>query len=336
MDTTRKIVLATSAAAVGALLGSALWYGVVPPIAATSKEPVSQSSPAPEAGSTEVARKPSPAALEAFDALSKRVQSELKGAGDRAEAATAAIADFEAFIKKFPDDPASDRAALSLGNMQLLAGDAPAAMKTFEAVSKRPRDPEIAPLAMLFLGRAQAEAGQVEAARATLEALAAKEKDSRYGQAARQALGEQATRPGQRPPSFLMRDLTGRSQSPELYAGKVLLLDFWATWCGPCVAEVPNLKSLRDRFQKRGLAILGISLDTEMEALKRFIADEEIDWPQLCDGRGAKGELPRRMGVIAIPTMILIDRQGVIRHVGLRGEELEAAIEKLLAEPAKP
>ena len=96
-----------------------------------------------------------------------------------------------------------------------------------------------------------------------------------------------------------MRDVSGRSQSPELYRGKVLLLDFWATWCGPCLEEMPNLRRLYAKHHDQGFAIVGISLDSDREALKQFLQQEGITWPQICDGRGSKGELARRMGVIA-------------------------------------
>jgi peroxiredoxin len=264
----------------------------------------------------------------------KRLQPELKDSVDRKGSAKKAIDLLEDFIAKYPAEPVADKAKLSLGNMQLLAGDAPAAIATFQRVVDRPLDATMAPAALFYLGKTQAAAGQLVQAEATFNKLKAASKEPRYTTVAQAALGMLAVRPGKRPPTFLMRDLEGKSQSPDLYRGKVLLLDFWATWCSPCRAETANLKRLYRRYHKRGLHIVGISLDTNPGAVLKFIAEENIRWPQLWDGRGPKGELARQMGVMAIPKMILIDRKGIIREVSSGGSSLDEAVRKLMDAPA--
>lgn len=120
--------------------------------------------------------------------------------------------------------------------------------------------------------------------------------------------------------------------------GKVVIVDFWATWCGPCVAELPRLVGLFDKHEKDGLAIVGISNDFDREALTGFLANRpEIRWPQLFDAKSAANnethELTRGSGIQGIPALFVIDRQGVLRSVKARSE-LESIVTELLREPA--
>jgi WD40 repeat protein/serine/threonine protein kinase/tetratricopeptide (TPR) repeat protein/thiol-disulfide isomerase/thioredoxin len=141
-------------------------------------------------------------------------------------------------------------------------------------------------------------------------------------------------------------DLAGPTVGGERFdlkrlRGKVVLIDFWATWCGPCVAEMPNVMKVYDRHHKDGFEVVGVSLDNEREALTRFLKAKEVPWPQLFfDGKGEQGwnnPLARRYGVNAIPFTILVDRSGKVAQVGARGEVLEPAVTKLLGkQPAPP
>jgi thiol-disulfide isomerase/thioredoxin len=322
-QSTRRILLGATASAVGALLGMAFWHAVVPRhLRSTTVRAASSSSRPGVRNSTSAAERE-------FQTIGKQIQTDVKGSADRKAAARRAVDPLQRFIAKYPTDPVTDKARLNLGNMQLLMGDASAAMATFRAVAEQPRDAAMAPIALFFLGRLQAAKGQYADAEASFHKLQAQAKDARYAAVAKAALALLAARPGQPPPAFLMRDLQGHSQSPDQYRGKVLLLDFWATWCGPCRAEMPHLKRLYERYHDRGLAIVGVSLDTNPNALRHFVAEEGIAWPQLFDGRGPHGELPRRMGVISIPKMFLIDRQGTIRSVSGGGPALETAVQEL-------
>jgi thiol-disulfide isomerase/thioredoxin len=112
---------------------------------------------------------------------------------------------------------------------------------------------------------------------------------------------------------------------------KVVLLDFWATWCGPCVGEVPNVKRVYNELHPKGFEIIGISLDKNEKALKQFIAEYEIPWPQYFDGRGWGNAYGLQFNVTAIPAMFLVDKKGVLREMDAR-EELESKVKKLLAE----
>jgi Peroxiredoxin len=112
--------------------------------------------------------------------------------------------------------------------------------------------------------------------------------------------------------------------------GKVVLLDFWATWCPPCVEEVPELVATYEKFRGQGLAIVGISLDENKAALEKFTAENKMTWPQFFDGRGWENELAKRFGIQTVPTMWLLDREGKLVDASPRGR-LEEAVSAALA-----
>lgn len=132
-------------------------------------------------------------------------------------------------------------------------------------------------------------------------------------------------------PDFSEKDLSGKPLSVAGYKGKVVMLDFWATWCGPCRAELPNVISVYQKHHKDGFEIIGISLDEDKAKLDSFIADKKLEWPQYFDGEGWKNKLAVKYGVNSIPATFLLDGEGKIIGKDLRGEELETAVAAALA-----
>ncbi len=136
-------------------------------------------------------------------------------------------------------------------------------------------------------------------------------------------------------PDFTLKDLSGRDVSLMDYEGKVVLLDFWATWCPPCRNSIPELVSLQDRYGDEGLVIIGISLDDPEKADDRFlIAFKErnrINYP-LVRGAGVFRVVEDYFGdeKLGIPTMFVIDRDGVVveRHVGFIPGALEESLRR--------
>ena len=135
---------------------------------------------------------------------------------------------------------------------------------------------------------------------------------------------------GTQPFAFTAKTLNGATVTPAQYKGKVLLLDFWATWCGPCVTSLPDLQAAYNKYHAQGLEVVGISLDEDKDALTSFVKARKMAWPQVFDGKGWGAEVPGIYGVKAIPFMLIIGKDGKIAAVNPR-EDLEGAVRKALA-----
>ena len=131
-------------------------------------------------------------------------------------------------------------------------------------------------------------------------------------------------------PPLAVIDLNGKEVDISKLKGKVVLIDFWATWCGPCLAEIPHLLEAYKKHHSQGFEIIGISLDKDQNTLRRYIEKQGMTWPQHLD---EDKSVRKRSGVHGIPSMYLLDRKGVVRHIDVRGESLEKAIAELCSEP---
>lgn len=134
---------------------------------------------------------------------------------------------------------------------------------------------------------------------------------------------------GQAAMDFHATDLNGQPLSIEQFRGKVVLLDFWATWCPPCIAEMPNVKRTYTKYKNQNFEIIGISLDRSMAPLKSYIEKEGITWPQYYD---SSRRVSNMYQVRSIPSTFLIDGEGIIRDTNLRGSALESAVAQLVQE----
>ena len=113
--------------------------------------------------------------------------------------------------------------------------------------------------------------------------------------------------------------------------GKVVLIDFWATWCGPCVAELPNVLKAYEKLHDKGFEIVGISLDQDQAKLESFVKEKGMKWSQYFDGKGWQNDISSRFGIQSIPAMWLVDKKGMLVSNDVRGK-LEELVEKALKE----
>ena len=175
-------------------------------------------------------------------------------------------------------------------------------------------------------------AGNLEGARGTLDRIAEVIKSQPWAGQYLDVKRKELDLIGTEPKPIDVKDLDRKPLRLADLKGKVVLLDFWATWCGPCRVELPNVLSVYREFHDRGFEILGVSLDEDEKTLKDFLKEQGMTWPQFFDG---KKEVSTLYEVRAIPATFLLNKEGKIHRVGLRGEAVGRAVEKLLG-PAPP
>jgi thiol-disulfide isomerase/thioredoxin len=132
-------------------------------------------------------------------------------------------------------------------------------------------------------------------------------------------------------PDFSEKDVMGQPLSVANYKGKVVLVDFWATWCAPCRRELPNVIATYQKYHDNGFDIIGVSLDSDRQALLKFIRQNNMPWQQFFDGQGWNNKLAVKSGIEAIPMTFLLDKDGKIIGKNLRGEALANAVAAAVA-----
>lgn len=139
-------------------------------------------------------------------------------------------------------------------------------------------------------------------------------------------------RVGAEAPTFNAMDFKGNQIDLSKYRGNIVILDFWATWCDPCLEAFPKVKNMYNKFKDKGVQFIGVSLDDDIENVRGFVKQEKVEWPQLFDGKRWKGVLPGLYRVNIIPTMFVIDRESKIRYMGSNLESATQVVMTLLSE----
>jgi peroxiredoxin len=138
---------------------------------------------------------------------------------------------------------------------------------------------------------------------------------------------------GKTPPTLDGKDQAGRTTDLAEYRGKVVLIDFWATWCQPCLVALPELMEIYEAQHQAGFEVIGVSLDNDAKALEQFLGKNPLPWRIVHDPQGGSA---RRYQVTGIPATFLIDRRGKIARAGSPAGGFDALVRRLLAEPATP
>jgi len=136
---------------------------------------------------------------------------------------------------------------------------------------------------------------------------------------------------GKAAPEVVSHDLDDKEVKLSALKGKVVVLDIWATWCGPCRAMIPHEREMEEKLKDRPFSLISISADEEKKSLKDFLEKEKMPWTHWWEGKNENGIL-KDWGVRFFPTIYVIDAKGVIRFKNIRGKKLEEAVEKLVKE----
>jgi thiol-disulfide isomerase/thioredoxin len=258
-----------------------------------------------------------------------------------------AEADMVAYAKSLVDSPeaglarearrllivADAREAFSSGKLDAAAG---LVKRTADLLVSDPDDTQTAMLAMQLAGAFEhAEGGEEHAAAAyaTLGPIFARSKNRQIQQMGESFAGtlRRLSLPG-KPMEITGTLLDGKPFDQKALAGKVVLVDFWATWCGPCVAEMPNILAQYEKYHAKGFEVVGISLDEDRAALETFVAEKKLPWPILFEkpeGAGWQHPMSTKYGISGIPQLILIGRDGNVITLNARGKGLAEKLDEL-------
>lgn len=135
---------------------------------------------------------------------------------------------------------------------------------------------------------------------------------------------------GQPAPEISLPDTMDSTIQLSSFKGKVVLIDFWASWCGPCRASIPSVIRLYNKYKPQGFEVFGVSIDDKKSAWLKAIKTFNINYTQVDDKGGWYGKVPERYGVTQIPTTFLLDKKGKIVAIDLEADKLEKKIVELL------
>jgi peroxiredoxin/predicted negative regulator of RcsB-dependent stress response len=241
------------------------------------------------------------------------------------------------YLKTDPDGPVKALAQIILTMGRAQSGQYDEALKRFRELMQGLGQNEQEEFAASFadnLAASAITAGEFATAREVYTTLLARFTDSPNLKQKVQGDLKRLDKVGKTVPSFASEDIKGRTVRVEAYRGKYVLIDFWATWCAPCIAELPRLQAAYRTYHDAGFEIIGISLDESKAAVVDFAKARNIPWPQLHNA-SASTDLVEGFGVSSIPATYLIDPEGTIVRLDVRGKALDETLKKLMGPSAK-
>jgi peroxiredoxin len=242
------------------------------------------------------------------------------------------------YLASFPDGPVRALAQIVATMARAQAGQFGEALQQYQKLMSGLGKAEQEEFAAQFtdsLAQAASTAGAYDIARRVYETLL-----ERYGESPtlRQKVRDDLNRlalVGKPAPRLVVKDLEGNTLRFDELRGRYVLVDFWATWCAPCVAELPRVQAAYAKYHDTGFEVVGVSLDETKAAVQDFVRTRKLPWRQIHNA-SCGGDLVEAFGVGAIPATFLLDPQGTIIRLELRGPALDQVLAQLLKEPAAP
>jgi thiol-disulfide isomerase/thioredoxin len=288
----------------------------LPGVRAGAAATETQQIPIPPEGVAPRPAEPSPAAAELKD-LVTRITDSMKDGKNRTEADQADhLKEFDTLLAKHKGETSDDVAEIAFMKATLY-------VRIFQQIDK----------GTAMLKQIQHDFPATKAARNVDQTLASI-KAGEEAKKIQETLVQETLPVGTPFPDFDVKDLDGKPMSVAAYKGKVVMIDFWATWCPPCRAEAPNIAKTYQKYHDKGFEIIGISLDRkgDKDKLVAFTKENNMPWGQYYDEAGGPGKLAQKCAVDTIPRAFLLDGNGKIIAKGdaIRGEALEPAVKKAL------